>query len=376
VRSGVDACYARAVEAIYAAAPEPARWPAALDAIAACFGDVGCILIYGRDDGAFGVVESPALSPMLPEYHQKWARRDTRAIRSRERGYFVRRDVITDRDCVSDAEMEADPFYCDFLRRFGLKFFAAAMVSPDPHVEVALSVQRALGKPPYTEGELDLLGKIGGHVEQSLRLGIRLLDSELINVGLGAALARIGIGVFVLDTLHRVVFSNHAGQKLIGHGPSAGDDAIFMPALEIAEVRRALDAAVSGIAAMSMTDTRPLLIQRPQSARPLALYILPIAEPFAVGGKLLTRARAIVLVIDPDTSSPPDPALIRDLLGLTLSEARIASLVGTGMSPRDTAAKLGISEETARTALKRVFAKVGVSRQSELAALMVKLILV
>jgi len=36
---------------------------------------------------------------------------------------------------------------------------------------------------------------------------------------------------------------------------------------------------------------------------------------------------------------------------------------------------LGITEETARTALKRVFAKVGVSRQSELAALLTKLVL-
>jgi DNA-binding CsgD family transcriptional regulator len=61
---------------------------------------------------------------------------------------------------------------------------------------------------------------------------------------------------------------------------------------------------------------------------------------------------------------------VRDLLGLTLGEARVASLVGHGLPPRDAAERLGIGEETARTTLKRVFAKTGVSRQSELAALM------
>ena len=52
-----------------------------------------------------------------------------------------------------------------------------------------------------------------------------------------------------------------------------------------------------------------------------------------------------------------------------------AALVGSGLAPREAATRLGIGEETARTALKRVFSKVGVSRQSELTALLTKLVL-
>jgi DNA-binding CsgD family transcriptional regulator len=91
--------------------------------------------------------------------------------------------------------------------------------------------------------------------------------------------------------------------------------------------------------------------------------------------QLLNQARGIVLAIDAENNGPPDPALIRDVLGLTLGEARVASLIGTGRSPREAAEKLGITEETARTTLKRVFSKVGVSRQGELAALLTRLIL-
>jgi len=62
-------------------------------------------------------------------------------------------------------------------------------------------------------------------------------------------------------------------------------------------------------------------------------------------------------------------------LGLTLGKARGAALVGFGPPSRAAAEKLGIAEETARVVLKRMFAKTGVSRESELTALLTRLIL-
>jgi DNA-binding CsgD family transcriptional regulator len=43
--------------------------------------------------------------------------------------------------------------------------------------------------------------------------------------------------------------------------------------------------------------------------------------------------------------------------------------VAAGERPKSVAEKLGMTEESARVVLKRVFAKAGVSRQSELVAL-------
>jgi DNA-binding CsgD family transcriptional regulator len=63
------------------------------------------------------------------------------------------------------------------------------------------------------------------------------------------------------------------------------------------------------------------------------------------------------------------------LFGLTLGEAKIAAMIGAGLPPKDAAERLGIAEDTARTVLKRVFSKVGVSRQSELTALLAKVVL-
>ncbi len=165
-----------AIESIYIAATNPSHWPSTLQVIADCFEDVGAILIYGRDDGRFGVITSPSLQEVAAEYGAHWSHRDIRAIRARERGHFFKRDIITDRDILTPAEIESDPFYTDLLRRYGLKYFAAATVSPDPHIEVAVSVQRALGNAEYSDEELKMLERLAPHVETALRLSIHLMD--------------------------------------------------------------------------------------------------------------------------------------------------------------------------------------------------------
>lgn len=363
-----------AVSQIYAAALEPHLWPTALHAIAKVLDDVGAILIYRRDDGTFGVIASPAIEPCLLEYQAHWAARDTRANRAHEKGYFVARDVITDRDVISKEEMTTDPFYADFLPRYGLRYFAAAMVSPDPHVEVALSIQRVIAKPEYNDVELAVAARLGQHVERALRLSLRLMDAELIKMGLGSALSRIGIAVFALDSLGRVVFSNAASKALLGDGIDIVNDRLRFERLENEQHALVLTALETG--AQVDEATKPILIPRRESPRPLALHVMPITRVEAsVSNQFLTHARTIVIVVDPEAGGPPDPALIRDVLGLTLGEARIASSVGSGMPPRAAAAKLGIAEATARSVLKRVFAKLGVSRQSELTALISRLML-
>jgi PAS domain S-box-containing protein len=70
-----------------------------------------------------------------------------------------------------------------------------------------------------------------------------------------------------------------------------------------------------------------------------------------------------------------DLNLVQSLFGLARAEARVATLIGAGLSPQQAAEKLGISLKNVRTTLQHVFKKVGVSRQSELAVLLTKLTL-
>ena len=70
----------------------------------------------------------------------------------------------------------------------------------------------------------------------------------------------------------------------------------------------------------------------------------------------------------------PDPNLVARAFDLTRAEARLAALVAAGTTPDGAARRLGVGRETVRSQLKAVFAKTGTHRQSELAALLLRLV--
>lgn len=358
----------RAIESIYDAAPCPERWPDTLQAIADVFDDVGAILCYGRDDGTFGAIASPSLDPMVLDAGITLKGQDFRAIRGRERGVFLERDSMTDRDLASEEEINTHPFY-KFLARHGLRHFAGIAMSPDPRVEMSIAVQRALDRPEYTDAELALVAELGRHAEKSMRLSLRLMNAELSASGLRDAMARLNIGVFAIDSLKRIVFSNSLAEQFIGNGVRVSNNRLqFGPSAAREDIEAEIGRMLRGdVEALS---PRPLLVERREDERPLVVYVIPVSDVNPLVQSFLTFTRAIILIIDSEAHDPPDPTIVRDLLNLTLGEARVASLVGSGISPREAAAKLGITEETARTTLKRVFAKTGVSRQTELATLL------
>jgi len=371
--------FVTALEAVYDAALNWSRWPNALQSIANCLGDVGAILLWRREDGSFGSVASPDILEAQKDWEQEgWNVRDLRALRAADRGYFFTGDPFTDRHLFSDDEIRTLPSYTQFQAQHDLGWFGAVAVSPDPHVGVVLNVHRSARKrPPFSDAELAVVARLGRHVERSLRLSIRLFDAELLKLGLGEALTRVGIGVFVLDSSSRVIFVNPAGRLLLGNGLTLVNDRLLVhEMLERSALETALQKTNRATAPVVLAEEqKPVLIHRREGQRPLTVYVLPTAPLSHPAAQFLAHACAIVLAIDPEAGAPADPALVRDILGLTLGEARMAALVGSGLTPREAAGKLGITEETARSVLKQVFSKTGVSRQSELVSLLSKMVL-
>jgi DNA-binding CsgD family transcriptional regulator len=365
--------FATAVEAIYRAALEPESWPDVLQFVASVFDDVGALLLWRRDDGTFGALVSPTLG-QAHENYAAWQHLDIRATRGFEQRLSYP-DVVTDRHLVSRQEIEEHPFYSEFLRPNGLGWVAATEVSPDRRVDVKISVQRSWMKAEFTDEELERLGRLAKHIELSLRLSIRMLDAELTKLGLGEALARIGAGVLALDAQKRVVFSNPAVEMLIGEGLVISKDRQLRSECNDSTFQTKIDKVLHA-APDSQDALRPFLVYSAKSERPLAAYFLPVLRrDWGVAEAFLTHTRVIVLVLDWRRTPTYDPSMLRDVLGLTLGEARLAALVGTGLPPKEAAQKLGIAEVTARGVLKSVFAKTGVSRQSELAALLTRILL-
>lgn len=327
--------FVAAVEAIYAAAAVPALWPDALQAAADCLGDRGAALDYSINGGADAVITSPAVQAAADEYNKDWWRQNIRIVRTKERGLLAKYDTITDRHVVTEEEVETHPFYAEYLAAHGLRWFAGTVLASDPGIWIGLAVHRAREKAPFNDDELALLQRLGHHVENALRLGIRLLDAEVAAAALGEVLSRLTVGVFLVDAGGRIVFANPAADRLLGDGLVVAGNRLaarFAPEREALEA--ALDVAVGDERDAAEWNPRPLIVHGLHPNDFLSVYVLPVRPPAGqVAEKLLTSARAAVVARPSNASEPADPALVRDLLGLTLGEARVASLVGSGLVP-------------------------------------------
>ena len=95
------------------------------------------------------------------------------------------------------------------------------------------------------------------------------------------------------------------------------------------------------------------------------LHIQPerLAEPGPI---------AAIFVTDPDLPLPSShhQQQLRELYSLTPGEARLASWLLQGKSVEEAAAAMGVTLNTARAYLKRIYQKTGVRRQPELMRLL------
>jgi len=210
------------------------------------------------------------------------------------------------------------------------------------------------------------------HLRRALTLGMRLEGYEALQRAQFDALDRLAAGVVVLDGAARVLLANRAAGALIGedgplrlrHGGLAG---------AVAPHARRLETLIR--AALAGTPLATMSLPWPRGERRVAVVVT------ALRGRDLDRLRGfglrapavLVFLTDPAAPAVLPAQWLADAYGLTETEARVALLASSGGGLAETARRLGISRNTAKTHLGRVFAKTGAARQAELARLVAAL---
>lgn len=125
--------------------------------------------------------------------------------------------------------------------------------------------------------------------------------------------------------------------------------------------------AVRAAAADSARVAKPVLLPCEGGRRPLLAHLMLVRLPGTIEDAVLA------LLVDTDVAQHREAVPLLRVLGLTNAEALLAELIGSGMSVRDAATASGISEHTARSTLKLVYAKLGISKSSQLGNLVARL---
>ncbi|MDE1996085.1 MAG: helix-turn-helix transcriptional regulator, partial [Rhizobiaceae bacterium] len=103
---------------------------------------------------------------------------------------------------------------------------------------------------------------------------------------------------------------------------------------------------------------------------PLIAYI---SRSIGMSRDIFAMAQVFVVLHDPIARKVPSPRLLQAVLPLTPAEARLAHLLAAGGRLQDIASAGGLSYETVRNQLKKIFGKLGVQTQADLIAVVLAL---
>lgn len=365
----------RLIERIYDAAVDPACWPEVLAGLADHVGAQGGMLARVGQSRAGSAFVHTRLSDVhfeLFETRHLW-NPWTRSMRLAPQDRAIVMGSLVDR-----GELGRTAFHADVL--------APQRTFDQINVGLSsLSVEGGVGGIglPFKVGFDDLDGAVSKvdrlvpHLRRALEFSIRLgrLDRER---ELDIALGMLASPAFAIDQRGSVVLANAAAERLlrVGDGIAVTLDGDLqldtaLPA-ETAALRRALARAIAVSAGANYALDEALRLSRPSGKPPLLVFPTPLpARPFSFWR--VSGARVIVLVVDPVGDIAIDPATLRSVFALTAAESRVALLVGSGIAVPVAAARLGIATTTVKTHLNRVFDKMDVRTQAQLARLLASL---
>ena len=361
----------RLVELFYEAALDASLWPQALHELARAVGVPGAQVRPLAEASPLRHLVSPDLNDAVQAYVTKWWQEDFVVTAVRELGLS---GIINHQDVADDEEWERHPFIQEFRRQFGFGGFVADIDNSSTGSQTTVIVELDDRKPALTRGERSLFEQLSGHAVRAIRIAARLAQPHPLKLALEEALNATAVATAIVDRQRRVAFANRAFEALDHRGLRVVERRLVAESgAQQADLDRMLAAVLdgrtrqSGDAAIALKRSRgqPLIVQ---------MAPLPIAaqqQPFL---SIRPSNYALVVVTDPEAAFGNSEAALMSL-GLTTMEAKVAGLVGEGLSPRQAALRLGHTEATARTLLKRAYDKLGVERQSQLASLVARLAL-
>jgi DNA-binding CsgD family transcriptional regulator len=368
-----EAQYDQIIESLYDAALTPDLWPATLQDLSSAFG-AAAVSIVPLDD-PLAVVVSDELAGARDEYvKDEWWQVDSmmpmlRQMASREFAY-------ASLHYPSSEHTARDPFYQEFRKPNGMGNAISFLGRFTSGEVVATSFHLRSDRDDPGQFDRALLTSIARHCVKAMELTVRASHAFSATSTISELAELCDVPLAVLDSRMKVVLASRPLEELLGDG-------LIIAGGRLRATRTADQASLEGMlrgAMGSSTDRQArasdvIAISRRASDVPLLLRayrLSPRAEDY---NDLRTkwRVRALVVVIDPDRPSRQSPEDALKALGLTTGEARMAAFVGQGRSPREASDAFAVTEGTARVVLKRVFAKLHLSRQPELVRLVGKL---
>lgn len=353
---------------IYDAALQPSRWPAALNRLGEALDGAAFVMsALHRSQGVLlGVTtlqDAGATEVLRTRFSQARYNPLVAAMSGLPVGQLVWR-----RSVYADAAYFKSELYNEIFRGQELVHHVVACLDRTEEMVCPLGVLRPRRAGDFSAAQTHLLGIVLPHLRRAVQISLRLGGLEGSLLSSRAALDRVPLAIFIVDSRGTAVHANAAARAM-----AREQDGLWMRNGEFFAWQHkeaaALRQAIARTAAKLEEGTEAFTIHRRSGKPPYLVVVAPLGACSASQLDLPPGA-AIVLAGDAAASRRERERVLRALFGLSSREAQLAEAFLQGKRLEEYASERGISINTAKTQLRAVFAKTDTRRQAELIRLL------
>ncbi|TXH05989.1 MAG: LuxR family transcriptional regulator [Nevskiaceae bacterium] len=278
-------------------------------------------------------------------------------------------DVITAEELIGKQQWLRSAMYQEYLRPLNIRHLLGADIYTKEGIECRLRVTRPHDAQPFSAEDKDLVRFLLPHLKRSLRLHARLDYLECDRQLHAGAVNRMLLGMISFAQDGSILELNQEAQRILAEkdGISRSGSGIALASnQENRELQRMIRQALSGsVAGEGPGMVEAMSVTRPSGRAKLGIVVRAI--PIGKWSESKQRPTAAIFLRDPESSgTQPSHEVVRRLFGLTRMEASLALLLAEGLTLDEAAEQLNVMRNTARTHLRSIFCKTGVTRQTML----------
>lgn len=269
------------------------------------------------------------------------------------------------RQVMSEETLHASPSYREVLQPHGVEYTLMVTLSDTPQTFTGLGFLRSPDKPPFSQGEVEDLGRLVPHLRRAISIQDQLAR---VNHSLQASyqvLESLPTGIVIARQSGSVEYANAAARDMLGKRDGIEIDAAGALCLP---KRNGTARLLDTLRQVGETGAHDAIGLGRPSGRP-AFHCLLSRLPESTGDNLpnlFAEPRVVLYLSDPEQVLETPEELLQRLFGLTPAEARLVDRLVAGLSLAEAATQSGIQVSTARSQLKAIFRKTGTTRQADL----------
>ena len=287
--------------------------------------------------------------------------------------YEIMRDNSLNRleDVVTRKEFKSSRFYKEFCQPLDFEYQVCLVIVIDNGYRAYLHLTRGREKGNFPTESSALLMQLLPHLQISLRLYAELQFAKQNISVCNQMLDQLGVGIILLNMNSELLWQNPTAEKQI---KESSNFQLKRKKFSITRIEKTghkkhenptWQSLVTDL--LTSDDSFRCAAFTIEGDNPIGVLVRHWQNSLSVPDKL--KPSLVITMIASGVNNPLNTVLIGQLFNLTPSEAKLAAQLTQGASLTEAANNLYITVSSARTYCKRIYAKTGVKRQTELVSL-------